>query len=77
MVQRGRCVVLMVAAMNGRRSWCSRRLARLTVGWGCHGWGARRKNSRSVAEVVVGEEVTAVAAGDSGRGEKLGFGFHV
>ena len=70
-------MVLMVAAMNGRRSWCSRRLARLTVGWGCHGWGARRKNSRSVAEVVVGEEVTAVAAGDSGRGEKLGFGFHV
>ena len=67
-------MVLMVAATNGRGSWCSWRLARLTVGWGCLGWGTRRKNSRSVAEMVASEEVAAAAAGDSGRGEKLGLG---
>jgi len=58
-------------------AWCSWRLARLTVGWGCHGWGARRKNSRSVVQMVAGEEVVAATTGDSGRGEKLGLGFHV
>jgi len=33
--------------------------ARLTIGWGCHGWGARKKNSRSAAEMVADEEVAA------------------
>jgi len=35
------------------------------VGWGCHGWGARKKNSRSAAEMVAGEEVAAAVPGSS------------
>jgi len=30
-----------------------------------------------VARMAVGEEVATAAASDSGRGEKLGLGFHV